>query len=559
MLTLTLAACGGGGGGGGETGSASGDVATGSSETPTIIAASTSTTSDAPTAVEAALPDPSATSTQPTPTNIADGATVSLQCGKTYQGTLDLNGKSNVTVVTSGNCGKANITPGKVVSEWVQHSGNIYSAPVDFTPVQVSISGKPISAAHWPNNPQKWADSGSAIPQSDLDGATLFTLENQSVVTMHTISGSDVDTSKPFYVQGKLWMLDSPGEWAFSDGRLYMWAPDGQSPEDRVWASSDSNGINANNSNNVTIDGVKIFSATDGISAEASTNLTVVNSDIANSARDGIWAAASNRMTVNNVTVVNSVRSGIDGWYSIAGATVTNSAVSNTGTLGKPTPSDAGIMFGDGRDNRIDNVRVTNSAYHGISVLHNSNTTVTNSAVDSACVNLTDCGGIYTGARDQLPLNLRIEGNTVTNVKGREGIAIYLDDSANGVTVAGNNVSSSTIGMMIHNGFDNVVTGNTFASSDLKHLYIAEKPGYSIRNNEVTNNTFNSTNGEQTFNLEGANLQRFAKFNNNTYNSTREAAFSRSWDGSSEGINRSFEEWKEWMGQDGQSRKSGAQ
>jgi parallel beta-helix repeat protein len=489
------------------------------------------------------------------PTNIANGATVSLQCGQTYQGTLDLAGKSNVTVKTEGTCGKAGITPGRSVSGWAQYQGNIYSAPIDFTPVQVAIAGTPVSAAHWPN--QGWANGGGSVPNGDLNGATLVWLENQSVVQSTGLSGG-VSTAKPFYVEGKLWMLDSPGEWAVSGGRLYLWAADGQSPEGRVWAAPSSNGINADNSSGITVDGIKIFSAADGISASGSTNLKVLNSEITNSNRDGIWASGSNGLTVDQTSVSNARRNGIDGWYSIAGAVITNSTVINTGMVGMPSESDAGIMFGDGSNNRIDNVKVTNSSYHGISVLHNRNTSVTNSVVDTACVQLTDCGGIYTGARDQLPLGLRIEGNTVTNVKGTEGIAIYLDDSANGVTVTKNVISNSTRGMMIHNGFDNSVTYNTFDSNSVIHLYMAQNSGTTMRNNQVNNNTFKSTNGEQTFNLEGGtNLKSFGTFDYNMYTSTNPSVFARTWDGSSAGVTQSYTGWKSWIGQDAHSTMNG--
>jgi parallel beta-helix repeat protein len=556
LFTLILAACGGGGGGDTAISSAS-DSAASASQSSSSSGSRTTDKFASAAEIEATVPAPT-TSVEQVPTDIADGATVELQCGKTYHGTLNLNGKSDVTVRTRGNCGKASITPGRAISGWTVHQGNIYSAPVEFTPVQVSVAGKPVASAHWPNQPQTWAERGSEIPGNDLDGAMLVYLENQSVVQAERISGNRVDSSKPFYVAGKLWMLDSPGEWAVSNGRLYMWAPDGQSPEGRVWAAPDSNGIDADESRNITIDGVRIFSAVDGVSGLQSNNLKVLNSEIINSARDGIWASGSKGLNVDKSNVANSARSGIDGWYSVVGAVITDSTVTNTGVIGKPTPSDAGIMFGDGSDNRIDNVRVTNSSYHGISVLHNSNTSVTNSVVDNACALLTDCGGIYTAARDQLPLNLRIEGNTVNHIKGHEGIAIYLDDSANGVTVSGNNVSDSTIGMMLHNGFDNVITGNTFGSSEVMHLYMSQKPGYTMRNNQITRNTFNSNNNEQTFNLEGGtNLSTFAAIDDNTYNSANPEKFSQTWDGVSGGKANSFAGWKELMGKDNNSTMNG--
>jgi parallel beta-helix repeat protein len=558
LLTLTFSAC----SGGNDITPASESVSTTSSQTSTLSSPNTSVRPNAYAAIleiESLSPNASTTTLLPTPSGIASGETVSLQCGQVYHGTLDLNGKSNVTVNTVGTCGKATITPGKPVSGWTQHRGNIYSAPIDFTPVQVSVSGQPVDAAHWPNRPQTWADSGSGVPDSDLDGATLVYLDNQSVVKMDRIAGSSVNTPHWFYVEGKLWMLDSPGEWAVSDGRLYMWAPDGQSPEGKVWAAPDSNGINADNSNGITIDGVRVFSGVDGISGNYSANLKVLNSEITNNARDGIWASGSRGLVVDRTAVTNSVRNGIDGWYSITDAVVTNSAVTNTGTVGKPKPTDAGIMFGGGSGNRIDNVHVTNSSYHGISVLQSRNTAITNNVVDTACVALTDCGGIYTSAPDRQPLAQRIEGNTVRNVKGSEGIGIYLDSWANGVTVTKNTIADNKTGMVLHNAFDSVIADNTFHSNTTSHINFSQDIG-EVRNNQVTNNTFNSTNGEQTFKLEtGANLRTFAIFDHNTYSTTNPNEFARTWDGISGGVTHNFDGWRSWIGQDTNSRMNGAQ
>jgi parallel beta-helix repeat protein len=530
-----------------------GDPAPGADKT--CAYASTGTQPPAPPP-PAPPPAPGPTGVLPMPTNIANGATVNLECGKTYQGTLELNGKSNVTVKTVGTCGKAGITPGRAVTGWTKYQGNIYSAPVSFVPVQVAVDGNPASAAHWPNQP--WAASTGGLPSSDLNGATLVTLENQSVVASKKLTSNSVGTSKPFYVEGKLWMLDSPGEWAVQNGRLYLWASNGLSPEGKVWAAPENNGINADNSSGITVDGVKIFSAFNGISANTSTNLKVLNSDILNSNKDGIWASGSRGMTVSQTNVSNARETGINGWFSVTGANISGTSVSNTGMVNMPTPTGAGIFFGDGADNRIDNVRVTNSSYHGISVLHNRNTSVTNSLVDGACVRLTDCAGIYTGAVDKLPLTLRIEGNTVNNVKGTEGIAIYLDDSANGVTVTRNNMSNNTRGVVLHNAFNNVITYNTFASSEVTHLAFGQDSGGTIRNNKVSNNTFKSTNGEQTYNLQASpNLKTFASFDYNTYTSNNVNVFARTWDGGSAGATHSYSAWKTWIDQEKNSTMNG--
>jgi parallel beta-helix repeat protein len=229
--------------------------------------------------------------------------------------------------------------------------------------------------------------------------------------------------------------------------------------------------------------------------------------------------------------------------------------------VGMPSQSDAGIMFGDGSNNRIDATIVNNTSYHGISVLHNRNTIVSNSTVDGACIQLTDCAGIYTGARDRLPLNLRIEKNSVRNVYGInggiEGIAIYLDDYANGVTVNGNTVTNNDQAIVLHNAFDIVITNNNVSSSRVRHVCFGQDSG-NIHNVQITSNTFNSTNNEKTFSLEtGQNLTSFATYDYNTYKSTNTNVFAASWTGSGDGITYSYSSWKLWMGQDAHSTMNG--
>ncbi|TFW10521.1 hypothetical protein E4K72_00445 [Oxalobacteraceae bacterium OM1] len=472
-----------------------------------------------------------------------------------------MTGRSNVTVKTVGGCGKATISPAYAVTGWTPYRGQIYVARVRFTPMQVAIDGVPAAVAHWPDAPQVWATSASAVPSSDLAGATLVYQENRSVIKAQQLNSNAVNTAKPFYLEGKLWMLDRPGEWAAHDDWLYVWTPDGASPEGRVWAAPGDSAINADLSANVTIDGIKVALGFHGISANKAVNLQVRNAEIAYSAQDGIWASGSNRLAVDRTTIVGARRNGIDGWYSVVDAVVTNTTVSDTGMVNLPSPSNAGIMFGGGANNRIDNVRVMNSAYHGIAVSHNRDTTVSNSVVDTACVRLTDCGGIYTSARDTvpLPLKMRIEGNTVVNVRGAEGIGIYLDDSANGVDVVGNTVARNTKGMMLHSAFDNVISNNRFESSAIMHIAFPQDVGTTIHGNVVTHNTFISTQGEQTFNMgPGANLKTFATFDANTYRGADPGVFAVTWDGKSNSVKHTYSQWRTWSGQDSHSTMNGA-
>lgn len=487
----------------------------------------------------------------PTPADIANGATVRLQCGATYHGTLQLDGKKDVTVRTVGNCGKARISPGRAITGWRRHRGQVYVAPIDFIPVQVAIDGTAVSAAHWPN--RAWATKATEPPKRDVAGATLVELVNQSVVQASWMTTNRLRTAKPFYLEGKHWMLDSPGEWALHKGRLYLWAPGGRSPEGRAWAAPDANGINADRSNGIVIDGVAIFSATDGISAHESRYLTVRDSEISNSHRDGIWASGSRGLRVQGSHVANSRRNGIDGWYWISDAVIIDSTVRNTGLVGMPTASDAAILIGGGAGNRIDNVRVIGSAYHGINMLQSRRSAVRNSVVDTACARLADCGAVYASARERTPLSLLIEGNTVTNTRGAGAIGVYLDDHANGVTVKGNTITDNERGLVIHNGFDNAVSNNTFRASTVLHIGLSQDVGH-VRNNRITGNTFHSTGREQTFNLEaGRNYRQFATYDDNLYIGDDRHPFAQVWDGIGDGMATSYQAWKRQMGQDRRS------
>jgi parallel beta-helix repeat protein/putative cofactor-binding repeat protein len=87
--------------------------------------------------------------------------------------------------------------------------------------------------------------------------------------------------------------------------------------------------------------------------------------------------------------------------------------------------------------------------------------------VDTACLVLTDCGGIYVEAPDEQPLQTAITGNTIVNVGGMQKLAwgIVLDNFANGVTVSNNAVTRNANGLEIHDGFNNTISETVFPSA----------------------------------------------------------------------------------------------
>lgn len=565
-LAFVIAGCGGGGGSSsGSTGPAdsASAPAAGSVQIPT----------------EASVAPPTATlPSLPVPTNIADGSVVELTCGRTYQGTLDLRNKINVTVRTAGSCGKAVITPGQPVNGWSQHQGNIYSADIPFSAAQVLISGQPQSLAHWPNRPQTWAKASSStansisypMPNNDLAGANLVFRPFEWAIDARRITASSggtmnlASTGNPaydgyavsgqvdFYVEGKLWMLDEPGEWAVSDGRLYVWAADGHTPEGRTWASPDRHGIDASDSKGVAIEGVRIYGAANGIHAMGASNLQVSDVEIVNSSENGIVNSGGSGLTVDGASIRNSRHDAITVHWGGGNETIRNSKIEASGVIGMPTSARSAINLTVGTGANVVDNSVTNSGYIGIRAFRNA--VIARNFVDGTCHVLTDCGGIFTSARDKQPLNTRIEGNTVQNVgpAQRHAWGIYLGDSANGVSVINNIVTGSGNGMNFYDAFGNTVSGNMFSRSTQAHIQMAESStAPTVRNNVFTGNTFTSAHGEESYRISSpggtASVAQFGSYNGNTYRSS--SAIFANFNGEA----LSFTQWKARTGQDASS------
>jgi hypothetical protein len=560
FIVLVFIGCGGGGGAG----------------APAAPAAAAPAQTVATTPATALTPPDTSLPALSLPNSVASGSVIDLACGRVYRGTLDLRNKSNVTVRTTGTCGKAVITPAREITGWTRHQGDIYSAPIAFDAAQVVIDGAPVPPAHWPNQPWVRAAGSTAttlqyaMPNADLAGATLvfkpyeWTIEARRVTayagnTMTLAAtgntaydGYALSGTPEFYVQGKLWMLDQPGEWAVSGGRLYVWTRDGASPEGRAWAAPDSHGIDAADSASVTIQDVRIYAAANGINAPGAADLRIASVEVANSSENGIVNSGGARLSVDRSSIRNSVHDAITVHWGGGGESITNSSIDASGTVGLPANARAAINLTVGSGANIVNNIITNSAYIGVRVFRNA--TVAGNTVDGACAVLTDCGGLFTSARDRLPLNTRLSGNTVRNVGWGQRLAwaVYLGDYANGVTVSNNVLTASGNGMQIYNGYDNLVSGNSFSASDMSHIQIVEAGGSAVvRNNTVTGNAFSSLDGEESWrissDLGAASVAQFGTYSSNSYRGS--APVFANFNGEALG----FAQWQTRTGQDGAS------
>jgi parallel beta-helix repeat protein len=173
-----------------------------------------------------------------------------------------------------------------------------------------------------------------------------------------------------FYVEGKLWMLDEPGEWAVSNGRLYVWAPDGKSPEGRVYASpsgaSGKHGIDASDSDGIVIENIRIYGAANGIHAMDAGGLKVLGTDILNSSESGIINSGGTGLTVTDSSVRNSRHDGILVRWGGARESIRNSRIDAAGVTGMPTNAHAAIYLADSTGATVSGNSITNAGYIGV-------------------------------------------------------------------------------------------------------------------------------------------------------------------------------------------------
>ncbi len=488
-VSLLLIGCGGGGGSGGAPDAS--DVSGGSSGSPS--------TKPLP---GTALPDASQAALD-LPASVANGSTVELECGRLYRGTLDLNGKSNVSVRTTGSCGKAVITPGSQISGWTRHQGNIWVAPISFDAAQVIIDGRPATKAHWPSKSQTWATSSGtsanslsyAMPNGDLAGATLvfrqydWSIEARQITgySGNTISFTSTGNSAyynlpptqqavSFYVEGKLWMLDEADEWAVSNGRLYVWAADGQSPEGRTWASPNMPGINAANSTGVSVDNVRIYGASDGIGAQGARNLRVTNSEIVNSSENGIFNTGGSGLVADGVAIRNTRHNAIYVRWGGGNEVIRNSSFDSTGVLGMPTNSNGAVTLTLSPGATVANNTVSNSGYIGIRVFENS--TVSGNTIQDST---------YAGIFIEEPapnISVTYASNTIINAgSSNVTFASTLNSSGGSRSLTVNSTGTTTFG------------GAVGASSALSSL-TTNAGGSTLINGGAVRTTGNQTYGD---------------------------------------------------------------
>ena len=504
-------------------------------------------------AKEDAVPGSKPQQVLPLPALVQDGETLSLRCGQVYSGTLDLRGRRNVTVRTEESsepvCRRASVTPAVPVRGWTRE-GKLWWAALDFAPLMVQIGDTFMTLAHHPNTPGEWLTGEGRGPDRlkvklphDLTGATLvwrpedWLILSQRVVSdeiglLRIAPSADADVGfrerTPYYLEGQRWMLDSPGEWVYEQGRLVVWPADGRSPEGRTWAAPQATAIDARGAHDIRIENVNVFLAARGIDVAESRNVSVADVNITHSFDEAIRIGGED-MRISRVRVSGTRQHGLRAEDDARRVQITDSVINGAGMLGMPLRSKGAIVFEQAIGQQIVRNQISDAAYIGIRVFRDA--VVTDNVITRACQRMTDCGGIYTFSRDRQPLQTRIERNQISGLGQRGGAAdrlshaIYLDDFANGVIVRDNQLLNNPGGMQLHDAFDNVISGNLFSHSQNEHILFNETTSFSaVSGNQVKSNRFLATTEApevpvyRLWSHQGsAHLSRFALFENNRY------------------------------------------
>jgi hypothetical protein len=131
----------------------------------------------------------------------------------------------------------------------------------------------------------------------------------------------------------------------------------------------------------------------------------------------------------------------------------------------------------------------------------NSDDVVSHNRVYNTCTAVNDCGAIYFRDLGHISSGQKILDNVVANfgTRANEHAALYLDDEASNVIVAGNIIyGSGTYALLIHGGDHNVIHNNIFDISEIDRLGLYQddvgsgNPNYGMMDNRFSGNVIYS-------------------------------------------------------------------
>lgn len=541
-VALLTAGCGGGGGGTGDAGPGG---QPGPGEPPPLTGTAIPVSSFAGRGwyLDAAAGSDDAPGTAAAPwktlaraarQTLASGDALLLKCGGVWQESLRL-GPANaaaggVTVGIWGTCTTDN-RPRVSGSDdvgglaWTAAGPPFAGKPVhvaDWTPGVTALywNGTPLVRARYPNYggigrefklieevrpgrmlvPQ--ADDAPALAALDLSGARITIRTRPWLVEAHQVASSDraghmtleqfqqytPDSGAGYFVEGKLGLLDTAGEW-FHDaaaGKLYVWLPDGSAPVPGALQSVTREvGLSITGVADTSVEHI-VFERHARRSVQVSngprTRITgVVSRDAGEMGItiDDAAGAGAGGSSVQRSTVLDAAVMGIS--VNSPAVQIVENQVDGTGIGTSGSGVSAGIHV-DSVGGVIRGNQVARSGFAAIVLSRPTGLTVSGNTLTQACRRFTDCGAVYAGGAPRLSQRSSIAANhvdqTAANLEGAVGAAaslvagIYLDEASAGQDVVGNMINRTSVGINLHNSGNNLVQENDVWLSDHASLRV---------------------------------------------------------------------------------------
>lgn len=296
-----------------------------------------------------------------------------------------------------------------------------------------------------------------------------------------------------FYVTNLLEELDMPGEY-FIDTEsktLYVWSPDDDGDatvEHEILISLNDEPLLeiAAGSRNVTITGIGFDTARGGvISARKVEGVQIIDCDIRNTGTNGVVVdGRDNAIRGNSFSGIGATALSVSGGDRATLTPAGNEIVDNTMTdFGRVYRTYQPAIRLSGVGQHIAHNLIHDAPHSGIIFNGNDHVIEFNEIYD-VLRETGDCGAIYCG-RDWTLHGTVIRNNffhDLTGTDGRYQNAVYLDDMASGITVAGNIFYNCHWGMLVGGGRDNLIMGNVFIGGTRAISFDARGVGWMAKN-----------------------------------------------------------------------------
>ncbi len=351
--------------------------------------------------------------------SLSPGDQVLFERGGIYPGIVGIgsSGTSSLPIVIGayGTGEKPIISGGEPVTNWIQHSAGIWRAALSTAPKYVIVNNTPITEARFPNAgfirneqgtntqigcSQLTQGSGAWIGAKVHIRCTNWSYETASV----TSSGNGTITFTPitthlgsldwgFFLSGKLSQLDVPGEWAWEDGQLYLWAPGNADPNGlSVLASIHNKGVVPHwQQQHIRIENLTIQGQTSTALSNDGANNVVVTGCEMRFCYLGLQSSGNNNQYINNEIhhTFGSAMSVYDAGVLIENNTLLDIAM--IAGMGEDQWGSWGVRT-TGINAVVRNNRFTNIGYMAIDVKNNA--VVERNVIVNATATLNDGAGI---------------------------------------------------------------------------------------------------------------------------------------------------------------------